>query len=203
MNKHEELQRTICELLRKECFESEERAQLLLELPKSWERHGDLVVLPRDCFHHPAWKNLGGVLWKAVAGVLRCSRIAIDGRIACDGFRTSTALVVLGDDGWVEHIDNGIKHVFDVSKCMFSSGNISEKLRIASMDCSGETVIDLYAGIGYFTLPYLVHAGAEVVHACEWNPHAVEGLRRGLVTNKVEDRCIIHFGDNRKVFAGL
>ncbi len=29
---------------------------------------------------------------------------------------------------------------------MFSSGNITEKLRVASFDCSGETVVDLYAG---------------------------------------------------------
>lgn len=54
-------------------------------------------------------------------------------------------------------------------------------------------------GIGYFTLPYLVHAGATHVHACEWNPTAVEALRRNLQLNKVSDRCTVHQGDNRKV----
>ena len=29
---------------------------------------------------------------------------------------------------------------------MFSAGNITEKLRVASFNCSGETVVDLYAG---------------------------------------------------------
>jgi len=29
---------------------------------------------------------------------------------------------------------------------MFSVGNIAEKLRIASFDCRGEVVVDLYAG---------------------------------------------------------
>ena len=29
---------------------------------------------------------------------------------------------------------------------MFSSGNITEKLRLAKFDCSGEVVVDLYAG---------------------------------------------------------
>ena len=92
-----------------------------------------------------------------------------------------------------------MRYIFDITKCMFSSGNISEKLRIAGLDCVGETVVDLYAGIGYFALPYLVHAGAKVVYACEWNPDAVEGLRRGLVANGIEDKCVIHFGDCRKV----
>ena len=53
---------------------------------------------------------------------------------------------------------------------MFSWGNITEKLRIAQFDCSGETIVDLFAGIGYFTLVYLVHANAKHVIACEWNP---------------------------------
>ena len=29
---------------------------------------------------------------------------------------------------------------------MFSAGNITEKLRVASFQCSGEVVVDLYAG---------------------------------------------------------
>ena len=63
---------------------------------------------------------------------------------------------------------------------MFSSGNVSEKARIARIDVRGETVLDLYAGIGYWTLPFLVHGRAERVHACEMNPFSIEALRRGL-----------------------
>ncbi|XP_010163036.1 tRNA wybutosine-synthesizing protein 2 homolog, partial [Antrostomus carolinensis] len=65
-------------------------------------------------------------------------------------------------------------YTFDVTKCMFSPGNITEKLRVASLPCSGEVLVDLYAGIGYFTLPYLVHTAAAFVHACEWDSHALE-----------------------------
>ena len=43
---------------------------------------------------------------------------------------------------------------------MFSSGNVSEKARIARLDAGGEVVLDLFAGVGYWTLPLLVHAGA-------------------------------------------
>ena len=58
---------------------------------------------------------------------------------------------------------------------MFSSGNVSEKARIARLDASGEVVLDLFAGVGYWTLPLLVHAGALHVHACEWNPDCAHG----------------------------
>lgn len=40
------------------------------------------------------------------------------------------------------------RYAFDVTKCMFSPGNISEKLRVASLPCSGEVLVDLYAGTG-------------------------------------------------------
>ena len=82
---------------------------------------------------------------------------------------------------------------------MFSPGNISEKIRISNFNCRDEVVVDLYAGIGYFVLPYLIHAKAKLVHACEWNPHAVEALEKSLILNKVRERCIVHFGDNRQV----
>ena len=89
--------------------------------------------------------------------------------------------------------------VFDVTRCMFSAGNVTEKLRLSRLNCRGETVVDMYAGIGYFTLPFLVHSEAAVVHACEWNAHALEALERGLSANGVSDRCVVHRGDCRKV----
>ncbi|CAM5165806.1 unnamed protein product [Natator depressus] len=169
------------------------------DLPRSWQRHGDLVLLSKDSFRAALWKELGPELWETVASALGARRIAKQGRISPDGVRSPTVTLLLGQDGWVEHVDNGIRYTFDVTRCMFSPGNITEKLRAASLPCAGEVLVDLYAGIGYFTVPYLVHAGAAFVHACEWNPHAVEALRKNLELNGVQDRCQIHKGDNRQL----
>lgn len=67
------------------------------------------------------------------------------------------------------------------------------------MNCEDEIVVDLYAGIGYFTLPYLVHAKAKHVHACEWNKDAIEALSTNIHANGVESKCTVHFGDCREV----
>ncbi|NXP61684.1 TYW2 protein, partial [Chloropsis cyanopogon] len=141
----------------------------------------------------------GPALWETVASALGARRVARRGRVMPDGMRTPSVTLLLGQHGWVEHVDNGIRYTFDVTKCMFSPGNITEKLRVASLPCSGEVLVDLYAGIGYFTLPFLVHAGAAFVHACEWNSHAVEALHRSLLLNGVRDRCHIHSGDSRQL----
>lgn len=173
--------------------------ELEADVPRAWQRHGDLTLLGDDCFQAEPWRRLGPELWGAVASALGARRLAKRGRVSPDGTRTPSVTLLLGDHGWVEHTDNGIRYTFDVTRCMFSFGNITEKLRVASLPCAGEVLVDLYAGIGYFTLPFLVHAGAAFVHACEWNPHAALALRKNLELNGVADRCQIHFGDNREL----
>ncbi len=64
-----------------------------------------------------------------------------------------------GDNGWVRHLEGGVVYSLDVTRCMFSSGNVTERTRMGKLRASGETVVDLFAGIGYYTLPLLVHAG--------------------------------------------
>ncbi|RKP18336.1 hypothetical protein ROZALSC1DRAFT_23332 [Rozella allomycis CSF55] len=90
-----------------------------------------------------------------------------------------------------------IKYFWNPVYSMFSAGNITEKERIANFDCEDEVIVDLYAGIGYFVLPYLIHAKAKYVHACEWNTYAVAALKKNLVANKVDKKCSVYEGDNK------
>ncbi|ELU07407.1 hypothetical protein CAPTEDRAFT_223268 [Capitella teleta] len=172
-------------------------SNLELEVPRHWEKHGDLIILPQNAFRNPIWSQIGA--WALVTEHLKCNRVARKSVVKNDKFRTPQVELVVGENGWIQQIDNHIKFTYNVTKCMFSVGNITEKLRIASWNCSDETVVDLYAGIGYFTLPYLVHANAKHVFACEWNPDAVEALQRNLILNQVHDRCTVLPGDNAKV----
>nr|GMC77290.1 tRNA wybutosine-synthesizing protein 2/3/4 [Ipomoea batatas] len=171
--------------------------QLLEQLPSRWERLGDIVVLPMTCFKDPEWDSIGEELWCAVAKSLGARRLARQGRVAPTGTRDSTLEILVGDNGWVDHRENGILYSFDTTKCMFSWGNLSEKLRMARLDCTNEVIVDLFAGIGYFVLPFLVRANAKLVYACEWNPLAIEALRHNLHANLVADRCVVLEGDNR------
>lgn len=183
----------VCTLLRKKGL----TPKLLEQLPMRWERLGDIVVLPVNSFTDPIWDSMGDELWPIVAKSLGTQRLARQGRILPTGTRDSTLEILVGDDSWVTHQENGILYSFDATKCMFSSGNLSEKRRMAHLDCSDEIVVDLFAGIGYFTLPFLVRANAKLVYACEWNPRAIMALKHNIHANFVADRCIILEGDNR------
>ena len=108
---------------------------------------------------------------------------------------------LLGPDSpsWITVTEQGIRQSFDLTRVMFCRGNITEKIRFGKLVQRGEIILDLYGGIGYFTLPALVHGQAEYLYACEWNPRAVEGLLHNLRDNKVMERATVYQGDCRVV----
>jgi tRNA G37 N-methylase Trm5 len=138
-------------------------------------------------------------VWAAVAQALGAARLGVQGCIEESLHRKSTARLLWPEgctDGWTVQRESGIFYGLDVTRSMFSSGNGTEKARVASFHCASEVVVDLYAGIGYFTLPFLVHAAAKHLHACEWDEDALVALRHNLAANGVADRCTVHPGDN-------
>jgi len=193
------LQKAIEELIEKSPFADQEviKQKLLKEIPRGWDRYGDFFLLPETSFISDEWEHFGSSLWIVVADALGTQRLGKKSKIPKeDLLRRPRVRLLLGDNGWVSHVDNGIKCSWDATKCMFSSGNGTEKKRMGELDSRDMTVVDLYAGIGYFTLPFLIHGKAKMVHACEWNPDAVEALRLNLKQNSVKDRCEVHEGDN-------
>ena len=175
--------------------------ELLSELPTKWEKLGDLILLPETAFSSEKWTSVISQenqlsLWKSVAEALKVERIGKQKQVNDDIMRSSQAQLLLGKSSWVELLDFGVKFGFDACKVMYSSGNVTERHRIGNMDLKGETIVDCYAGIGYYTLPMLVRGGAELVHACELNQHSISALQWGAKANNVSQRLIIHKGDN-------
>jgi len=118
-----------------------------------------------------------------------------------DGTRSSQVEILAGTGtGWViVPGPRNVRYTYDVTRCMFSEGNAAEKERVAEWTVSDETILDLYAGIGFWTLPLLA-AGAQHVISCEWNPDAVQALQQGLklLGSDYEERCEVLAGDNRR-----
>ncbi|KAG7285451.1 hypothetical protein NEMBOFW57_010079 [Staphylotrichum longicolle] len=116
---------------------------------------------------------------------------------------------------WVTTKQNGLHQTWAPLHTMFSRGNVKEKARLLAFHSSappspsqqqhprhprhprrllparalrGKWAVDLYAGIGYFTLSYAA-LGLRVL-CWELNPWSVEGLRRGARMNGFEVRVV-------------
>ncbi|MBT4920796.1 MAG: hypothetical protein HON10_05330 [Euryarchaeota archaeon] len=179
-------------------------AELIVNLPQKWERFGDLAIIPNSAMNNSQWQVLIGSItqkqrreiWQIIAQTLKVKRLARQDKIASDMMRTSQVEMLLGDSGEVEINDFGVKFWLDVTKVMFSSGNVTERHRIGDIDMSGEIIVDAFAGIGYYTLPMLVRSNAQHVYACEINPNSIQALEHGAKLNKVSERLTILEGDN-------
>tara|TARA_Y100000739_G_scaffold202921_1_gene188594 strand:- start:34 stop:918 length:885 start_codon:yes stop_codon:yes gene_type:complete len=172
-------------------------SSLLDSLPKRWEKFADVALLPRTAFVEEGWNQIdGSELWSAIASALKVNRIGKIGEIVGEK-RESTVELLQGEDDWVVRRENGIDYGYNFTQCMFSAGNVNERRRMGEVARIGETVVDLFSGIGYYTLPMLVNSQVNHVHCCEWNPVAVKALKWSLDRNNVASRCTIHEGDNR------
>jgi len=155
-------------------------ASLKAVLPRKWERLGDIVLLhvPPELEPHRA------AVGEAYGRGLAARTVAAYGPIS-GAWRQPAVEVLWGDGTETEHLENGIRYRLDVTRTMFSSGNLPERMRMGRVASRGETVVDLFAGIGYFTLPMAVNGGARIF-ACEVNPEAFSYLVQNARLNRAE-----------------
>ena len=66
------------------------------------------------------------------------------------------------------HKENNCYFKFDVLNIMFSKGNLYEKIRMTEIVKNG-IVVDMFAGIGYFSIPIAVHSSPERIYSIELN----------------------------------
>ena len=191
----------------KNWFEEDSAGNFTMDnnIPIKWEKFGDVALLAKDSFE-PGFlehvslnsKDKGGVLWDAISLALDVKSVGIQQPIANDAVRSSQAILLNSEDGWTEFLDNGVIFTLDVTKVMFSSGNITERHRIARMNMVDEIIVDCFAGIGYYCLHAIVNAGAKHVHACEMNPNSIQALEKALELNQIEEKLTIYPGDNQE-----
>jgi tRNA wybutosine-synthesizing protein 3 len=176
---------------------------LLDDIPKRWEKFADIVLLPNSAFKNIHWELIiCNDFWLNICNSLGVKRLARLGEIIGEK-RESTLEILVGEDDWVIRKESGIKYGYNLTQCMFSSGNINERRRMGEVISKDDIIVDLFCGIGYYTLPILVKSQAKHVHSCEWNINAINALKYNLKINNVEGRCTIYEGDNRTTTRGL
>ncbi|MFB3766008.1 MAG: class I SAM-dependent methyltransferase family protein [Methanotrichaceae archaeon] len=151
-------------------------------LPRSWYILGDIIIVKIQ-------PGLNGFAHRIGAALLdvypRCRSVLRDFGIEGQ-FREPVREIIAGEVSETIHKENGVLFRLDAMKIMFSQGNLRERIRMSRLGKS-ETVVDMFAGIGYFSLPMALHSQPSRVMAIELNPVAYRYLVENTKLNHVED----------------
>ncbi len=152
-------------------------------LPSSFQRLGHVVILRLKNELLPKKKLIGEATLATIPGI---KTVCINtGKIDSE-FREPKIELLAGEHNTrVDHTEHGCVFRFDVTKLMWSMGNMNERKRMYQMVQANETVVDFFAGIGYWSIPIAKHSKAKHVYAIDANPNSIDALRENQKLNKI------------------
>lgn len=160
----------------------------LKAIPSSWSVLGSIILVSFG--EHEPQPAIGEALLD-----LHTEADTVLARRGITGEHRQPTVEVVAGTGETEtiHTENGVKYALDLSKVMFSPGNKAERARMGQLVSPSEAVFDMFAGIGYFTLP-MAMAGASVV-SVERNPQAFRYLLENAKLNQLTEQIEPVLGD--------
>jgi len=172
-------------------------AEKLDLLPSGYQKIGSIVIINIDPGIEDLKHRIGKLILKNIPNTITvCNRI---GSIIGEE-RLPQLEVIAGEDNTETiHKENGCFYKLDVAKVMFAKGNLKERGRIAKLVKPGEVIVDLFSGIGFFSLPIAKFAKPSKIYAIEINPTAILYLQENIKLNRIQGKIEPILGDCRKV----
>ena len=161
--------------------------------PRKWIRLGEALILKDHGYRYSK---------EAVAALARytgAKSVYLDSGKIVGTTRKPMIKLLYGTPGPVTHTENGIRYRMDPAKLMFSPGNVNERIRQGRMLLKDSIVIDMFAGIGYFSLPLARYSQARTIYAAEINPESYEFLCQNIRLNGLGGKINALLGDCRSV----
>ena len=164
-------------------------------IPCSYDIIGDIAILrllPQGEEARTAETILS--IHKNVKTVL-CQRSKVAGDL-----RLRALSYVAGENRLVTtHRESNCLFSVDVAKCYFSPRLNFERLRVSSLVGAGETIVNMFSGVGCFSILIAKRAEAFRVFSIDINPTAVQFMLENVRLNKVQRRVIPLLGDSETI----
>ena len=93
------------------------------------------------------------------------------------------------------HKEHGCTFAVDVGTCYFSPRLSGERLRIAKIVQPGETVVNMFAGVGCFSILIAKNVPTAKVYSIDINPKAFEFMQENVVANHLVGQVFPLLGD--------
>ena len=170
---------------------------LLPLLPSGFQRVGHVVILSL----RPELADYAGLIGSVVMERVPCARTVCRkvGPVVPPVKRPQLEVIAGEPETETVHKEGGCLFKLDVAKLMFAKGNVRERARMARVVRPGELVFDLFAGIGYFSIPMAKTGRPSLIYAVDINPLALHYLAENVRLNGVRGLVVPVLGDCREV----
>lgn len=178
---------------------------LLASLPRALDVVGDIAIIEVP----PALKPHEKLIGEAILETHRNVRTVLAKAGAISGKYRTREFDIIGGEPRTHtiHKEFGCQYYVDVAKAYFSPRLSHEHQRVASLVQEGEVVVDLFAGVGPFSILIAKNNDAVKVYAVDINPDAFKLLKKNILLNRVQNRVVPILGDARQVvhdrFSGI
>lgn len=95
------------------------------------------------------------------------------------------------------HKEYGCLFKVDLRNCYFSPRLAFERMRIANLVNDGDVVVNMFAGVGAYSIVIAKHSKVARVYSIDVNPSAVRYMRENILLNKVVGKVFPMEGDAR------
>jgi tRNA (guanine37-N1)-methyltransferase len=170
---------------------------LFADLPHAIDLVGDIAIIeiPQELNQYKL------TIGEAILKTHKNTRTVLAKAGAVGGtYRTREFKIIAGEPKTdTVHKEYGCQYYVDLAKAYFSPRLSHEHQRVASLVKEGETVIDLFAGVGPFAILIAKTRENVKVYAVDVNSHAIEFLKRNIRLNRVEGKVYPILGDAKQI----
>ncbi len=97
------------------------------------------------------------------------------------------------------HKEHGCIFKVDLEKCYFSPRLSYERMRIAQQVRPDETISNMFAGVGCYSIIIAKHSKPKKIFSIDTNSFAIQYMRENIRLNRVEETVVPVQGDSKKV----
>ena len=166
------------------------------ELISSFDQIGDIIIVRIPDSLLAKKKLIGETLLNEV----KIAKSVFYQSSAVEGdFRTRNLEILAGEDKTeTEYKEFGCRFTVDVENAFFSPRLSTERERIANLVQDGETVVNMFAGVGMFSI-MIAKKKRCTVYSIDINPIASKLCEKNIISNKLAGNVISINGDASQV----
>lgn len=169
----------------------------VLQVYSAFDQIGDIVIIKIPNELMPKKKFIADTI---LAHVKSAKAVFAQVSPVRGDYRVRNLEFIAGENRTItEYKEHGCRFRVDVAKTYFSPRLSTERLRIANMVGEGETIVNMFAGVGTYSILMARMNKTCKVYSIDSNAVAAELCEANAKLNKVQDRVVSIHGDAGEV----